>query len=308
MASIDTGFLGPISFHHARYRRPQRAALKPKNPNGSDSSGNAVLNIARAFVSARQEAASLTRFPGDPPREMASAYAIQEAAIRLWPDEIAGWKVGLVAPAEQARLQVTRLAGPIFGRGVVRAEADVRVPLAAIPRGFAAIEVELIAAVGSDARPGKTEWTLEEVAALVREWHLGVEFAASPLATINDLGATVVVSDFGNNSGLVVGPSLDRALLDDPARIRCRTVIDGHQVGYSSAASLPGGPLEALRFLAGHLARRGRPLRAGQWASTGAITGVHPVRPGQEGHVELIGRARIEVSIVAAVGARALEY
>ncbi len=238
---------------------------------------------------------------------MASAYAIQEAAIRLWPDEIAGWKVGLVALAEQSTLHVTRLAGPIFTRGVVRAEADVRVPLPAIPSGFAAVEVELVAAVGSDAAPGKTAWTLEEAAALVREWHLGVEFAASPLATINDLGATVVVSDFGNNSGLVVGSSLDRTLLDDPSKVRCRTVIDGYQVGYSSAASLPGGPLEALRFLAGHLASRGRPLRAGQWVSTGAITGVHPVRPGQQAYVELIGRSRIEVSLVAAVGARALE-
>jgi 2-keto-4-pentenoate hydratase len=279
--------------------------LKLNDPNASASTGNPALNVARAFVSARQKAAPLTAFPGNPPRDLAEAYAIQEAAIGLWPDEIAGWKVGLVAPAEQATLQDRRLAGPIFARGVVRTQPDMRVPLTAIPRGFAAIEVELVAAVGDDAPPGKTEWTLEEAAGLVREWHLGVEFAASPLATINDLGATVVICDFGNNSGLVVGSPLERALLADPGKLLCRAVIDGHQVGSASAASLPGGPLEALRFLAGHLASRGRPLRARQWVSTGAITGVHPVQPGQQAYVELIGTARIEVSIVAGVGARA---
>ncbi len=282
--------------------------MKLKDLNGSDSSGEAALNVARAFVSARQQASALTRFPGTAPSDLAAAYAIQEAAIRLWPDEIAGWKVGLVAPAEQAALRLARLAGPIFARSVIRTPPDVRVPLPAIPHGFAAIEVELVAVVAHDAPPGKTEWTLDEAAALVGDWRLGVEFAASPLATINDLGAAVVVSDFGNNSGLIVGSHLDRALLDDPSKLLCRSVIDGHQVGHASAASLPGGPLEAVRFLAGHVASRGRPLRARQWVSTGAITGVHPVRPGQQAHVELIGRARIEVSIVAAVGARAVEH
>jgi 2-keto-4-pentenoate hydratase len=272
--------------------------LKLKDFNGSGTDADTALNVARAFVSSRRGGVSLTHFPGRRPRDMASAYAIQETAIRLWAEPIAGWKVGLVAPAEQVLLDASRLAGPIFARGVFRAEEDIRVPLRVIPGGFAAIEVELVAAVACDAPPRKTEWTLEEARTLVRDWHLGVEFAASPLATINDLGATVIVSDFGNNCGLVVGSRLDESLVAEPARALCRTMIDGHQVGLASAASLPGGPLEGLRFLAGHLASRGRPLRAGQWVSTGAITGVHPVRTGQQARLELVGRTRIEVSIV----------
>jgi 2-keto-4-pentenoate hydratase len=150
-------------------------------------------------------------------------------------------------------------------------------------------------------KPDKTHWTLEEAAATVGAWHLGVEFAASPLATINDLGATVVISDFGNNSGLIVGQRLDTALLSNPAGLLCRATIDGREVGQATAAAIPGGPLEALRFLLGHLAQRGRPLRAGQWVSTGAVTGVHRIVPGQNGSAELVGRGRIEVT-VGAVG------
>lgn len=276
--------------------------MKLQDLNGGESAADTALNVARAFVSSRLQAVSLTRYPGRRPHDMAAAYAIQEAAIRLWADPIAGWKVGLVAPAQQVTLRAARLAGPVFTRGLVRAEQDARVSLKVIPGGFAAVEVELVAAVGRDAPPGKTEWTLEEARSLVRDWHLGVELAGSPLASINDLGAAVIASDFGNNSGLVVGARVDENLVAEPAKALFRTVIDGHQAGIASAASLPGGPLEALQFLAGHLATRGRTLRAGQWVSTGAITGVHPVRIGQQARLELIGRTGIEVSIMSARG------
>jgi 2-keto-4-pentenoate hydratase len=244
---------------------------------------------------------ALAEFPGPLPPDIASGYAIQEAAIGLWQDRIAGWKVGLVPPTERQALGTTRLAGPIFLRSVLQAARGAQpVRLAAIAGGFAAIEVELVVAAGSDAQPDKTQWSLEEAAALVGAWHLGMEFAASPLARINDLGAAVTVSDFGNNSGLIIGPRLDAALVADPANLLCRATIDSKPVGHASAATLPGGPLEALRFLLGHLAARGRPLRAGQWVSTGAITGVHRIFPGQEASVELVGRERIDVIVAAA--------
>jgi 2-keto-4-pentenoate hydratase len=229
---------------------------------------------------------------------MATGYAIQEAAIGIWPDRIAGWKVGLVPPLLQTRLGTAHLAGPIFREGLVRSAGVGAVSLAAIPGGFAAIEVELIVAAHMDAPPNKTEWTLNETAEFASDWRFGVEFAASPLASINELGPTVVVSDFGNNSGLVLGPRIDSALIAEPALLSCRTQIDGKQVGFASVASLPGGPFAALRFLLGHLASRGRPLAAGQLVSTGAITGVHRIFPGQRGEIEFIGHGKIDVIVV----------
>jgi 2-keto-4-pentenoate hydratase len=241
----------------------------------------------------------IAEYPGPIPPDMATGYAIQEAAIGIWSDRIAGWKVGLVPPLLQARLGTAHLAGPIFLDGLVRScGGGDAVRLAAIPGGFAAIEVELIVAAQIDAPPNKTEWTLNETAEFASVWHFGVEFAASPLAIINELGPTVVVSDFGNNSGLVLGPRIDSALIAEPAILTCRTQIDGKQVGFASVATLPGGPLAALRFLLGHLASRGRPLEAGQLVSTGAITGVHRIFPGQRGSIEFIGHGRIDVIVV----------
>ena len=265
----------------------------------SDRTDSAALEIARAFVSARDRAVPLVDFPGPLPRDMRYAYAVQEAALGLRSETVAGWKVGLVPPAEQAALGATRLAGPIFSSTVIRVAGGVgsAVQLPAIPGGFAAIEVELVAVVGRDAPPEKTDWTAADAATIVGAWHLGMEFAASPLATINDLGAAVVVCDFGNNSGLVVGARVE---LGDPSQFVCRATIDGKEVGHASAAGLPGGPLESVRFLLGHLAARRRPLRAGDWVSTGAITGVHRVHPGQYASAELVGRQRIDVTIAPA--------
>jgi len=244
----------------------------------------------------------LADYPGPLPPDMEAGYAVQEAAIGLWPDRIVGWKIGLVPASQQAALGVARLAGPIFLQGVTRVAGALPEPvrLAAISGGFAAIEAELVVAALADAPVDKTQWSVQEVAAFAGDWHLGLEFAASPLATINELGAAVVVSDFGNNGGLVVGPRLDAALVAAPDKLTCRTTIDGEQVGVASVATLPGGPLEALRFLLGHLAARGRSLRAGQWVSTGAITGVHRIFPGQQGGVELLGHGRVDVRVVAA--------
>jgi 2-keto-4-pentenoate hydratase len=241
---------------------------------------------------------------------MATGYAVQGAAIGLWTDRIVGWKVGLVPPALQASLGTAHLAGPIFLENFVRiagtgagtgAGADANananaIRLGAIPGGFAAIEAELIVSALEDAPPDKVQWSLEEAAAFSGDWFFGVEFAASPLATINDLGPTVVVSDFGNNSGLVLGPRIDRNLIAEPTQLTCRTQIDGNEVGFASVSALPGGPLASLRFLLGHVASRGRPLRAGQLVSTGAITGVHRIFPGQRGEVEFIGHGKINLA------------
>ncbi|MBX3510273.1 MAG: hypothetical protein KF700_03665, partial [Hyphomonadaceae bacterium] len=124
--------------------------------------------------------------------------------------------------------------------------------------------------------------------------------AGSPLASINDLGATVVVSDFGNNHGLILGPEISdwRARLEKG--LTAETFIEGVSVGKGGATAAEDGPLDALAFLAGHLASRGRPLKAGQFVTTGAVTGVHDIRIGQHSRVSFNGAGDILCKAVKA--------
>ena len=50
--------------------------------------------VAERFVAARLAARALPDYPGPLPETLTEAYARQDAAITLWPDSIAGWKVG----------------------------------------------------------------------------------------------------------------------------------------------------------------------------------------------------------------------
>lgn len=236
--------------------------------------------IAARLVDARRERRALDAYPGPVPSSLEEGYRIQEAAIARWPDEIAGWKIGLVAPEMRARLGSDRIAGPIFARDVRHARAGETVSFPVFTGGFAAVEGEFVFRIAADAPAGKTTWTDAEALDLVAAVQIGVETAGSPMAAINDLGSTVVSSDFGNNFGVIIGPEIEdwRTRLND---IRVTTMIDGRDVGSGNASVLPGGPIAGLTFLLAHLAARGRPLRRNQLISSGAITGVHDIVAGQ---------------------------
>ena len=75
--------------------------------------------------------------------------------------------------------------------------------------------------------------------------------------------------------------------------------INGELVGRSSPASLPGGPLESVRFLLENASRRGLPLKKGMYLLTGAVTGVHAARVGDRAEVRVQGEAPIKCHLLA---------
>ncbi|HVI33344.1 2-keto-4-pentenoate hydratase [Phenylobacterium sp.] len=263
--------------------------------------GNA-LAIARRFTDARRTAQALSEFPGRLPQTLDEGYATQEIAIGLWPDEIAGWKIGKVPPAVQAEVGATRLAGPIFRASVQTPAAGQAGTFPMIPGGFAAVEAEVIVRVARDAPANRLDWTPEEAFEYVGEMLIGMEPAGSPLSIINELGPKVVVSDFGNNAGLVLGPAIPGWRERAPESLTCATLVNGVVVGTGSAASLEGGPLGCFAWMLEHAARRGRPLRAGCLITTGQLTGIHEVAPGDEAVVDFgpLGSVRCTATIAQA--------
>ena len=245
--------------------------------------------VAEDFVRARLGAKALFDFPGTVPTTLNTAYAYQDRAIALWPDTVAGWKVGRIAAPWLERMGEDRLVGPIFRRGIRLAPPDAQVEFPVFQGGFAAVEAEFVFRLAADAESDKIHWTIEEAARLVSGLHVGIEAAGSPLAVINELGPAVVVSDFGNNAGLLLGPAIPDWRNRTFDSLTCETVIDGNSVGRGGATSLPGGPLAAVAFALGRCARRGLPMKSGYVISTGAATGIHDIRIGQTARVKFAG-------------------
>ena len=251
----------------------------------STSTSASAQAAAEQLVRARRNATALADFPGPVPASFDAAYAVQDAGIAAWPDEIAGWKVGRVSPQWQERFDDDRLVGPIFRASIRAAVPGELVEFPVFDGGFAAVEAEFVFRLNRDAPPGKTAWTADEADRLDLTLHIGIETAGSPLRSINELGPGAIVSDFGNNNGLILGPAIRdwrRRSLDS---LTTRVSIDGHSVGNGGALSLPGGPLAGLAFALRRCARNGRPLKAGDVVSSGATTGIHDIKIGQSSQV-----------------------
>lgn len=271
---------------------------RPESPIGDPE----VRAIATRFVAARLESTPLAGFPGEVPSDLATAYRCQDAAIDLWPDDIAGWKVGRIPPAIEAGFQSDRLAGPIFRASILHTDSDELLEMPVYAGGFAAIEAEFVIVVGRDAPDGKVDWSLEEAAGMIGEMRIGIEMASSPLSTINELGPAAIASDFGNNAGLIVGPVIRDWRLRALDTMACEAFVEGRSVGHGGAFNLSGGPVRSMQFILELAARRGRPLRAGMTIATGQTTGIHDILPGQAARVDFGTDGRLSCKAVAAVG------
>lgn len=279
------------------YSRSQKTPTMARGDSGVQSSNHSdnVTRIARSFVEARRAGTALPDYPGTMPAALDDAYAVQDAAIALAGGKIVGWKVGRINPPIDG---IDRLAGPIFATTIATANgAELAMPV--FGDGFAAAEAEFLLRIGAAPDPAKTDYTIDEARELIDAVHVGIEIASSPFPGINEHGPTVTISDFGNNNGLVVGEAIDgwRDIDLDSWPVEFR--INGKHVGAATTATMLDGPFGAARFLFEAIAARGIALTPGQWISTGAVTGVHPVAIGDRVEASFDGRLTVDCVIKA---------
>jgi 2-keto-4-pentenoate hydratase len=283
------------------YNTATRNALEKKGSTLVSVVSDCVFDaraVAAEFVAARRSAGAFTQYPGTPPPDLAAAYRCQDEAIALWDDSIAGWKVGWIAEPHSSKFDAQRLVGPIFRKSVWRALPRGSRDVPVFAHGFAAVEAEFVFELARDAPANVTDWNAETARRFVRTMFVGIEIASSPLQNINDFGPAVVASDFGNNAGLLIGAEVPDWQARPLENLLCETRIDGAVVGRGSAAAVSGGPLSALAFALRCNSLRGRPLRAGDYVSTGAATGVHSIGAGQTAEALFTGIGSLECRAV----------
>jgi 2-keto-4-pentenoate hydratase len=235
---------------------------------------SAASGAAAALLDARRSGRALAAFPAPVPATLADAYAVQRELCAALGAQVLGWKVGRIPPALVDILGAERLAGPVLQVADLDGEApgDARV----FAGGAGAIEAEVMLRLS--AVPDHHLATDAEALAFVDAIRAGFEVASSPAPDVHDHAPYGIIADIGINNGVLLGPHLDA---DGFAGIEVVTAIDGVDVGTGRPCDVLDGPLGSLRFLVDlHLDGVIR-LEAGQWISAGAITGVHPIAPGQ---------------------------
>ncbi len=250
--------------------------------------------IANAFVEARRNGTIISRYPGERPTDLATAYEIQDCALAVWNRKVGGWKVGKINPPADALLGANRLVGPAFA-DLIRFADDTQGCFKVFKGGFAAVEAEFMLRIAP--MNGPLPKNRQEAIQWVDEVRIGIEVASSPYAAINIDGPCVTVSDHGNNAGLLLGPVVPRDRWSQIDEIDVSIDIDGKLAGRATTATMLDGPFGALIFLLKNLEQRGIEPRAGWWISSGAITGVHDIVIGQSALARFEGIGEVAVKI-----------
>jgi len=252
-----------------------------------------LIAISDALLAARQSRTPLDGFPGELPATLDEAYAVQLRSLEQDGRQVLGWKVGGVPADFVERFQATRLGGPVFADLVKMARQGDHVDMPVYKDGFAAVEAEYVVKLGGV--PNR-DVTLDDMAEIVASIHIGVEIASSPMPMVNALGPQAIISDFGNNCGMIVGPEIP--MDTDFSNHIVRVTIDGEVVGAKPSGTGDAGPFGAVMFVINHLRAVGVNFPIGTYVTTGAVSGVHDAVIGSHSRVEFEGLGELFVNFV----------
>ena len=265
---------------------------------GADVRANRIRHISDTLTDARWARRVLDQFPGDLPADLDEAYAVQDRSIHRWDDQVVAWKVGGIPPHLRPVLGQDWVTGPIYAKRQKFA-GDAVVTMPVFEGGFAAVEAEIILEFGDLASLETSSPSAAEIIPYIARCYIGVEIASSPMPEINNIGPLAVISDFGNNHGMIIGQEIKDWSPDLLSSIDVKTYVEGELVGAANPPPPPAGPMGAAAFLVSNLKRRGRPIPTGLRVSSGALTGIHDVLVGQHSTVVFDGIGKIEIDITA---------
>lgn len=212
-----------------------------------------------------------------PPNDVDAAYAVQDANTTFWEKEgrrVVGCKIGLTSPAVQKQLGVDR---PDFGVLFADMAVGESEPITASRVLQPKIEAEIAFILERDI--DLEHPTAADIISAVAYVAPALEIVGSRIAGW-DIKITDTVADNASSGLFVIGGPVRRLDGIDLRAAAMTMTRAGETVSKGNGAACLGNPLNAAVWLAGEVARRGRPLRAGNVILTGALGPMVPVNPG----------------------------
>ena len=256
--------------------------------------------ISKALIDARRACEPISGFPADLPQSLEQAYAVQLESIANWDADLIGFKVGGVPPKFQKQFPTIWQAGPMFADQQYTVKDGESIYVTVFEGGFAAYEAELVFVLKDLDKLDAPLESIEETHKFIKAVHLGAEIASSPNPEVNNLGPGSIISDMGNNAGVVLGPEAPLSILRDFSKLEVVLHIDDVEIGRATPNPGENGPLGALRFILNHfISLKGQlELPENCLISSGAITGVHQSHAGTKGHIKFGDLAEYELKMV----------
>lgn len=260
--------------------------------------------IAKLLAAARAEGQKLDAPPGPDPESWEDAYAIQDALIDVTESPVVGWKIGATSKRAQERLGVDGpFIGPLFERWTTDSPAAIATPAGALR----IVEPEFAIRMAVALPPREEGYSEDEVRAAAGTLHPALELIDRRIQDQPELSVDGTdgfaanpywfAADCGVNAAFVLGEgTADWATLD-PAALGVTVTVDGAPRTQGTGAAALGGPLAALTWAANHLSTRGIGLKAGDVVTTGVVTEIFALKPGEtaDAEFEALGAVSLEM-------------
>jgi 2-keto-4-pentenoate hydratase len=225
------------------------------------------------------------------------AYAIQDRFVSLLKarhGESVGYKIGLTSKRMQAMCGIDQpIAGVVLGSRAHRCGASV----ASADYGRIGLEFEIAVRMASDLGAQAAPFTAESVARHVGGEAAAIEIVDDLAAEYSELDVLSLVADNSWNGGIVLSEFRDTWPALDSA---CGIVrSNGAEVDRGHGRDALGHPFAPLAWLANHLARQGRFLRAGEVVMTGSLVTTRFPTSTEHYQFEVEGLGAVELTVDA---------
>ena len=233
------------------------------------------------------------------PRDAEQAYAIQDGFVALRAEQlgaVAGYKIALSSTEMQRFVGVSEpQAGVMLESTLHRTPARVR----AMDYVHLIVEFEIAVQMAADLPVADAPYSRGSVAPYIGAVMPAIELADDRHADYTQLARHPfeLIADNGWNEGAVLGAPIERWQGIDLGAVRGVATINGKVVGEGLGAAAMGHPLEALAWIANHLAAHGRGLVFRDVVITGSVITTKTVQPGDLVKFSVAGLGEAELRV-----------
>jgi len=246
-----------------------------------------------------------SRVPCAPVRDMIGAadveqaYAVQETNTVRWlkvSRKLSGRKIGLTSKAVQQQLGVDQ---PDFGMlfaDMLCGDGEL-IPVTRFMQPRVEAEVALVL----DKPLSRERHSIEDIEKATAYAVAAIEIVDSRIAKW-DIRLADTIADNASSGGYVLGSA--RKKLGEIDLVGCRMKMErrGGMVSQGTGAACVGNPLNAAVWLADTMAKRGRPLAAGDVVLTGALGPMVAISPGDAIATNIEGLGTVGARFAAQTG------
>lgn len=253
-----------------------------------------IDDLAAKLWTARATDTCVQLDPNQQSLSIEDAYLVQQRYVNISGQTQTGWKVGATNDTMQTNLGLSEpFAGPLL------LDTTLASPATCILRAGqkAVVEVEFVFLMGADV-PAGTVASHEALANSIKAVCPGIEVAGTRYSEEMPTPSTaLLIADAAANIALVQGGPVTQWQKSNLPEHQAQLHINGKKIDSGHGNKVLGNPLNSLAWLVGFLARYQRHLKRGDVITTGTVTDMHIVNPGDEivADFGVFGEARVTI-------------